>query len=672
MIRKIENYFLLETENTMYCFRLLASGHLEHLYYGERKTVLTKQDCENSFPSYYKETGNTVFYNTTTLKQSLEDTPLEFSTRGKGDIDEPLVEITYADGSFTNDFLYVSDCINTAKEEITSLPSSYDGDSQLVITLKEKYHDVFLKLYYTVFEKSNIIVRSSKLISEEKEPIQLERLLSSSIDFPHSFVVTSFHGGWANEMNMHKTEVSSGKFVLSSYTGTSSSRCNPFFMLSKKNTGEDQGDCYGFNLVYSGNHYSAIEPKETGRTRVVQGISPVSFCFELKEKECFEAAEAVLTYSKNGFNGLSHNMHHFVRNHIIRGSYKGKKRPILVNSWEGCYFSINEEKLVKLAQKASQCGIEMLVMDDGWFGKRNDDFRSLGDWYCNEEKLPNGLKGLCDKVNEQGVQFGLWVEPEMVNEDSDLFRAHPDWVLMNPDRDHSEGRNQRILDIINPEVQDYIIEAMSKVFSSCNLAYVKWDMNRIFSDVYSPYLKNKQKEVNHRYVLALYRIMCELVKRFPEILFEGCSAGGNRFDLGILAYFPQIWASDNTDANCRLRMQNSYSYGYPSSCYTAHVSVCPNHQTGKSTSMEKRFYTAFFGNLGYELNLSLLSQDELEEIKKQVSLYKKYADVIMNGEFYREENEQYYKWRIVNRQLEISLAASKNEKNQYAVLEIKE
>lgn len=669
MIRKIENYYILETENTMYCFRLLESGYLEHLYYGKRFELNSLSDCEKELPSYYKETGNTVFYNKTTLKQSLEDTPLEFSSYGKGDIGEPLVEISYLDGSFTNDFLYVEECINKEKEALDTLPSSYDGDEQLILTFKEKYHNVFLKLYYTVFEQNNVIARSSRIINYD-DTIQLERLLSSSIDFPHPYTITSFHGNWANEMNMHKTDVAAGKLVLSSYTGTSSSRCNPFFMLSDKDTNEQKGDCYGFNLIYSGNHYAAIEPKETGRTRVVQGISPNSFCFELKNGDSFESAEAIFTYSESGFNGLSYNMHQFVRNHIIRGSYKGKIRPILVNSWEASYFSIDEEKLVKLAQKASECGIEMLVMDDGWFGQRNDDYRSLGDWTCNKEKLPNGLKGLCDKVNELGVQFGLWVEPEMVNEDSDLFRKHPDWVLMNPNRDHSEGRNQRVLDIINPEVQSYLIEAMSKVFSSCNLAYVKWDMNRIFSDVYSPYLKTKQKETNHRYVLALYQIMGELVKRFPDILFEGCSAGGNRFDLGILCYFPQIWASDNTDANCRLRMQNSYSYGYPLSTYTCHVSAIPNHQTGKSTSMQKRFHTACFGNLGYELNLTELSEQELKQIKEQVAFYKQYQHTFMYGEFSREDDEEFYQWKVKDTNQALKLCSSKDENNDYSNLEI--
>ncbi|MDE6740434.1 MAG: alpha-galactosidase, partial [Lachnospiraceae bacterium] len=356
-----------------------------------------------------------------------------------------------------------------------------------------------------------------------------------------------FNGAWAREMKRTDTRLMSGRHVNASYTGTSSNRANPFVMLSKPETSEDLGDCYGFNLIYSGNHYEAAEVSGYGKTRVVMGINPQSFCFRIGAGECFEAPEAVMSYSHEGYNGMSRHMHRFVREHIVRGKWKHKTRPILLNSWEASYFDINERKLLQLAKAGKEVGIELFVMDDGWFGSRDDDTQSLGDWEVNRKKLPDGVEGLARKVKDLGLDFGIWVEPEMVNVKSKLYEEHPDWVLMIPDKPHSEGRNQRILDLTRKEVQDYIIEEMSRVFSSAEIAYVKWDMNRTVTDYYSSALPaERQGEVAHRYVMGLYRCMKALTERFPEILFEGCAAGGNRFDLGILCYFPQIWASDDT------------------------------------------------------------------------------------------------------------------------------
>ena len=357
-----------------------------------------------------------------------------------------------------------------------------------------------------------------------------------------------------------------------------------------------------------------------------------------------------MTYSYDGPNFMSQNMHQFIREHIVRGSWKYKERPILLNSWEANYFDINERKLVNLALKAKEVGIELFVMDDGWFSKRNDDTSSLGDWYPNTKKLPGGLKRIAGKINRLGLDFGLWVEPEMVNVDSDLYRNHPEWVIEIPDKNHSEGRNQRMLDLCQEAVQNYVIEEMSKVFSSANISYVKWDMNRTFTDCYSKKLSNNQQmEVAHRYVLGLYRCMKELTTRFPDILFEGCAAGGNRFDLGILCYFPQIWASDNTDALCRTHIQDGYSYGYPLSVFSAHVSNCPNHQTLRNTPLETRFAVASFGLLGYECNLCDMKKEELEKIKEQISLYKKWRDIFQFGTFYRSRNDNIVEWTCVSK-----------------------
>ncbi|MCF0231317.1 MAG: alpha-galactosidase, partial [Enterococcus sp.] len=377
--------------------------------------------------------------------------------------------------------------------------------------------------------------------------------------------------------------------------------------------------------------------------------NPDGFEFLIPPKKSFESPEAVFTYGAKGFNSMSQNMHLFVREHIVRGTWKNKARPVLLNSWEANYFDISEDKLIKLAKAGAKLGIELFVMDDGWFGKRNDDYRALGDWYPNTEKLPNGLKDLVDKIKSFGLDFGIWVEPEMVNVDSDLYRKHPEWVMQVEGQEHSQGRNQRVLDLSNPEVQDYIIETMTKVFSSAEISYVKWDMNRIFSDVYSKYLPPQlQGEVFHRYVLGLYRCMEELTSRFPHILFEGCSGGGNRFDLGILSYFPQIWASDNTDAISRIDIQNGYSYGYPMSTIGAHVSDCPNHQTKRETPLNTRFQIAAFGLCGYEYNFCKLSQDILDEIVKQIRVYKLLRNVLQAVRFYRGDYGNITQWTCVS------------------------
>ena len=421
-------------------------------------------------------------------------------------------------------------------------------------------------------------------------------------------------------------------------------------MLSRPETTEDRGICYGLNLVYSGNHYECAEVRSHGKTRLVTGINPESFSILLNPGEYFEAPEAVMTVSEDGYNGMSQRMHDFVRNCIVRGEWKKKTRPVLLNSWEASYFDINEHRLLKLAKEGRDVGVELFVMDDGWFGERNDDKRSLGDWYVNKKKLPGGVDRLCKKVNELGLDFGIWVEPEMVNVDSDLYRAHPEWVIEIPGKSHSEGRTQRILDLTNPAVVDYLIEQMSAVFSSANISYVKWDMNRIFSDYYSQYLPaDRQGEVAHRYMIGLYRLMRTLTERFPKILFEGCASGGNRFDLGILSYFPQIWASDDTDAIYRVKGQTGYSYGYPMSTVGAHVSACPNHQTLRMTPLATRFDVAAFGVLGYECNLCDMSAEEKKQIREQIALYKQWREILQFGHFYRGRSDNNYEWTCVSK-----------------------
>lgn len=634
MIKEENQIFTLTTANTSYVFRVMDSGHLEHLYYGRKITM----PGETLFEKHAFAPGNTNCVGGRTF--SLEDIRLEMSSYGKGDIREPFIEVTYGDGSITSDFLFEKAEISEGKEEFETLPGSYDEDGKvehLCITLLEKYHDLMLELHYYVYEDCDVISRSAKLYNNGDETIKLERLMSLQIDFDtQDYVFTTFQGAWTREMNRRSVRMLSGKHVNSSYTGTTSSRANSFVMLGKEHTTEENGDAYGFHLIYSGNHYEAVEVSSFGKTRLVTGINPNSFSFVLEPGASFEAPEAVMTYSHEGYQGMSLHLHDFIREHIVRGKWKKKVRPVLLNSWEAAYFDINEKKLLSLAKAGKEAGIELFVMDDGWFGTRDDDKQSLGDWEVNKKKLPGGLAGLAKKIKDLGLSFGIWVEPEMVNVKSELYGKHPDWVIDIPGRDHVEGRNQRILDLTRTEVQDFIIEKMTEVFSSAEISYVKWDMNRTFTDYFSKALPaERQGEVAHRYVLGLYRCMKELTKRFPEILFEGCAAGGNRFDLGILCYFPQIWASDDTDALCRAEIQNGYSYGYPMSTVSAHVSACPNHQTLRVTPLETRFHVAAFGVCGYECNFCDMKKEDLAAVKAQIALYKQWREVLQFGDFYR-------------------------------------
>lgn len=637
MITEKNGVFQLETDKTSYLFEVMDTGHLEHLYYGRK---IRFRDTEALREKHPFAPGNGIWYDNEHKNLGLEDLCLEMSSHGKGDIREPFIEVVHADGSFTSDFLYDSFEISDRKPEDALLPGSYSEDGKvehLALKLKDQGYGLTLELHYCVYPECDVITRSARLINDSMETVELKRLMSIQLDFTGADLnFTSFNGSWAREMKRTDVNVRAGKHVNASFAGISSSRANPFVMLSRKHTTEDFGECWGINLIYSGNHYEAAEVSGFGKTRLVAGMNPQSFSWRLLPGEFFSAPEAVVAFSHQGFNGMSQCMHRFVREHIVRGTWKRKARPVLLNSWEAAYFNINERRLLNLARAGKEAGIELFVMDDGWFGERTDDTSSLGDWQVNLKKLPGGLKGICDKIKALGLDFGIWVEPEMVNVKSRLYEAHPDWVAALPGKGHSEGRNQRILDLANPEVQDFIIREMKRVFSAADISYVKWDMNRIFSDVYSGYLEpERQGEMLHRYVCGLYRCMRELTEAFPHILFEGCSSGGNRFDLGILCYFPQIWASDNTDALCRAEIQNGYSYGYPMSTVSAHVSSCPNHQTLRITPLETRFQVAAFGICGYECNFCDMKKEDFLAVKGQIALYKQWREVLQFGSFYR-------------------------------------
>lgn len=649
IVKDTRPWFFLQTAHSTYGMRVMETGHLEHLYYGERITV-DEEEPASCMPLVMQRAfapGNTCVYDSTHPAISMEDVCLEAGTCGKGDIREPFLEVRFTDGSVTSDFTFGSCEILTLKDrdqrlQASGLPHSYseaenDSAECLQIILQDVTNHLELQLLYTVYADCDVITRSACLINHSDADVTIERCMSAQLDLTEDYsVITHFSGAWAREMHRERITLPSGKFVSSSYTGTSSNRANPFLILSLKDTCETSGSCIGSHLIYSGNHYEALEKDSYGKLRFVTGIHPRSFSWQLAPGECFYTPEAVFSFSAEGFRGLSGQLHSFIREHIVRGVWKHKPRPVLLNSWEACYFKIDEKKLLQLAKAGKEVGIELFVMDDGWFLGRNDDTSSLGDWDPDPTKLPGGIASLSKKIKELGMNFGIWVEPEMISENSNLYKEHPDWAMRIPGHPHSEGRNQCILDLCNPEVRQYVIEQMTKVFSSGDICYVKWDMNRIFSDIYAPSLPaERQGETAHRYVLGLYQIMEELTTRFPEILFEGCSAGGNRFDLGILCYFSQIWASDNTDALCRTEIQNNYSYGYPLSVFTAHVSSCPNHQTLRITPLETRFQVASFGVLGYECNLKDLSKKELQEIKEQIALYKKWRETLQFGTFYR-------------------------------------
>ncbi len=639
-----ENLFSLSTRKTSYLFTVGNNGELLHLHYGGRLDPAA--NGRNALVQKWSH-GNacSVVNDVAEGKLCPDDEKFEMGTHGKGDLRSPAVDIIWNNGATTSEFAFESAEIIDNKSicELylkAHLPHSYAEVNErnvLKVVLKEKTEDVRMNLYYCVYEDSDVITRSAELVNCGAEPFTVVGLSSLQLDMDADVVkVTSFHGDWARETEKCDVLLTGGKYVNESRGGNSSNHANPFIMYSEPGATETAGEVYATNLVYSGNHRESAEFGGHAKLRLLTGINPDFLRATVEKGKSFLSPEAVLSYSAEGFRGVSRSNHMFVREHIVRGEWKRKERPILLNSWEAAYFKISEGKLLKLAKEAAECGMELFVMDDGWFGKRDNDTCSLGDWYDCKEKLPNGIKGLSEKIKALGLMFGIWVEPEMVNADSDLYRAHSDWAVKNPARHHAEGRNQMILDLSKKEVREYIIDQMSDVFERSACDYVKWDMNRNFSDFFSPGASAKdQGNFPHAYMLGLYEIMDRLTEKFPHILFEGCASGGNRFDLGILSYFPQIWASDDTDAVARCSIQNGYSYGYPQSTWSAHISASPNHQTLRKTPLATRFAVASMGVFGYELNLCDLPGDEIKEIKEEVEIYKKWRKTLQFGDFYR-------------------------------------
>ena len=564
----------------------------------------------------------------------------EYPTYGIGDYRDHCIEVRTEGGYHACCLQYVSHRIYDGKPALPGLPATFaeEGEcSTLELVCRDPFLNLEILLRYTAFEELDVIARSVTITNRAKEDIYLERALSGALDLlGQQYDILTLHGSWAKECRLTRISVSGNRVLTESSRGETSAQSSPFLGICAKNADEDHGSVYGMNLVYSGNFYGSAEGHHNAGTRAVMGINPLTFGWKLAEGESFTTPELILVYSDQGLGKMTRTFHDLYRNHLIRCPYGEGDRPILVNNWEATYFNFNETKILELAQSAHDCGIEMLVLDDGWFGARNDDFRGLGDWVVNEEKLKGGLGKLTADINALGMKFGLWIEPEMVNPDSDLFRAHPDWAIQIPGRPTSEGRNQLVLDWSRKEVRDHVYTQIKQVLDHANVEYIKWDMNRHLTDLGSFALPaDRQQELSHRYVMGVYEIMDRLIHDFPNLLYENCSSGGARFDAGVLHYSPQIWTSDDTDAIERIAIQAGTSLCYPLSTMGAHVSAVPNHQTGRITPFETRGIVALFGTFGYELDITRLSDEDKAMIRQQTAMYHKYSHLVRTGDLYR-------------------------------------
>ena len=622
MIENHDGLFCLHTGTTSLLMRRTAFGHIELLHYGDRVTPGDAAALAVKNTSAY---GCSVNYSDSDPFRSLDTAPLVFSGAGRGDYRESPVSLRHANGEAT-DFLFRSCEIVVGSVPAPGLPGGRGGDETLLLTLFDEAAGAELDLVFTVFAEADVITRRAALRNVGSAPLTVTKLMSSMLDLPGSYTMTAFHGGWIAEARREAAPVGSARTAIESVTGFSSHRHNPGFLLSEPGAGEDHGRVYGFNLIWSGNHYASAQRSFQGITRVMQGVSPADFARVLAPGESFYTPEAVLSFSADGFNGLSAHMHDFVNRHIVPARWQGRERPVLYNSWEGCGMDFTERRLVDLGKKAAKLGCELFVLDDGWFGARSDDRAGLGDYGVNKKKLPGGLSGLARKLKAEGLAFGLWFEPEAVNPDSGLYRAHPDWAIGEPGREPVYGRNELLLDLTRPEVRDYIVKSVSGTLDSADISYVKWDMNR-----HSTALGAKAYD----YILGLYDVLGRIFGPRPEILLESCASGGNRFDLGMLCFGPQIWASDDTDPVERLEIQTGLSYLYPLSTMGAHVSASPHAQTLRRTPLSTRGNVSFFGVLGYELDLRFLSAMDEKDIRDQIAYYKRHRPLFQFGRFRR-------------------------------------
>ena len=636
--------FTLTTAHTTYQMQADAQGYLLHLYYGARTAgemdyLLNYGD--RGFSGNPNSAGSDRTY-------SLDALPQEYPSLGTGDFRNYALNIENEDGSQCCNPIYITHEIEAGKYTLKGLPFVRAEENEaetLKIILEDPVTKVELHLLYGVLEKEDIITRSVIIKNSGKAPVTVKKAQSACLDFLHGdYDLIKFHGRHAMERNMERMPVSHESTRIGSRRGTSSHQYNPGVILAGKNTNEDSGSCCGMLFVYSGNFLVEAEKDQYDQTRIQMGLTDELFAYPLEAGAEFTAPEVILSYTNKGLSRLSQQYHHCIMNHICQGKYVHANRPVLINSWEAAYFDFTGDTIVELAKEAKALGIDMVVMDDGWFGKRNDDNSSLGDWYVNEEKLGGTLTKLIERVNAEGVKFGIWIEPEMVSEDSDLYREHPDWAITIPGRKPVRSRNQLVLDFSRKEVRDEIFKRICAVLDQGNVEYIKWDMNRSLADIYAP-------NVTYDYVLGVYDFLEKLTNRYPDILIEGCSGGGGRFDAGMLYYTPQIWCSDNTDAINRTRIQYGTSFFYPVAAMGSHVSAVPNHQTGRVTSMHTRGVAAMSGTFGYELNPALLNAKEKAEICAQLAQYREYQELIREGDYYRLSNpfqDNFAAWMVVS------------------------
>ncbi len=637
-----DGIFTIQSENTSYQMKADKFGYLLHLYYGKKisgtaEFILQYRDRGFSPNPYDAQSDRTY---------SLDSLPQEFPVRGNGDFRSPAFDVKYKDTSWGLDLRYKSYKIKEGKYSLPDLPAVYSENASadeaftLEIVLEDSVSKVQVKLLYGLLAKLDIITRSAIVTNLGEETFTIEKLQAACLDFASgNYDFIKFYGRHAMERSAERSHIGHTSQVIASRRGMSSHQYSPLMIVCKEEAGENSGSAWGLSFAYSGGFKGEAEKDQFDATRVQLGLQDEMFSYPLKKGESFYSPEVIMTYSPCGIGQVSRNFHKCISDHVCRGKFRDKTRPVLLNSWEANYFTISKDSILKLAQDAKELGIEMLVMDDGWFGKRDDDNSGLGDWVINEKKIGCSLKELVEKVNLLGLKFGIWFEPEMVNEDSDLYRAHPDWALIFKGKKPVRGRNQLVLDYSRPEVVDEIFKQMCRVLDSANIEYVKWDFNRSINDVYS-YAEGieNQGKVLFDFVKGCYSLAERLTSRYPNILFEGCSGGGGRFDAGMMYYTPQIWCSDNTDAVDRTRIQYGTSFGFPASTVGSHVSIVPNHQTGRVCPMKTRGTVAMAGTFGYELDLAKISDEEKEEIKSQVKDYKKYASLIRFGDYYRLSN----------------------------------
>jgi alpha-galactosidase len=652
--------FHLYNDDISYIMTIMRNGHLGQLYFGER--IRDKEDfsylletCERPMTSYIYENDRTF---------SLEHIRQEYPVFGTTDYRQSAVEIQQENGSRICDFQYLGHTLSEGKPLLPGLPATYTEHEEealtLTVTLKDAVTNVKAELLYTIFAKGGILTRSVRFVNEGTHPVMLTRAMSLCLDLPdHDYVWQQLSGCWARECHIHNRRLEPGILSIGSMRGNSSHEHNPFLVLKRQSTTERQGEAIGFSLIYSGNFRIQAEVDAHDTLRILAGIDPETFTWKLDCKETFQTPEAVMVYTCRGLNHMSQTFHKLYQKRLARGYWRDRPRPILNNNWEATYFDFTQESLLAIASKAKESGVELFVLDDGWFGARNSEHAGLGDWKANRTRLPDGIAGLSKQIEALGLKFGLWFEPEMVNKDSDFYRQHPDWILKTPDRNQSHGRYQYVLDFSRMEVVDAIYEQVSAILREAKISYIKWDMNRSITECYSSaWPADRQGEIYHRYILGVYDLYDRLTKEFPQVLFESCASGGGRFDPGMLYYAPQGWISDNSDAIERLKIQYGTSMCYPISSMGTHVSVIPNHQVFRNTPLHTRANTAYFGTFGYELDLNKLTPEEIEEVNAQIAFMKKYRNILQFGTFYRllspfEGNE--IAWMVVSEDLKTAL-----------------